>query len=80
AMKAYHYLMKFAHFFNTLVAYSGLIVDYTKKKGRRRLIRSFKAALYNGKIDVSQIRAMAEKKTNRWKMVTENIFQVASNP
>lgn len=80
AMKAYHYLMKFAHFFNPLVAYSGLIVDYTKKKGWRGLIRSFKAALYNGRIDVSRIRAMAEKKTNRWKMVTENIFQVTASP
>ncbi|WP_288959517.1 transposase family protein [uncultured Aminobacterium sp.] len=80
AMKAYHYLMKFARFFNTLVAYSGLIADYTRKKGFRGLVRSFKTALCNGKIDGAQIRAMAEKKTTRWKMVTENIFLVAATP
>ena len=80
AMKAYHYLMKFARFFNTLVAYSGLIAEYTRNKGFQGLVRAFKAALYNGKIDESQIRAMAEKKTTRWKMVTENIFLVAGIP
>ena len=80
AMKAYHYLMKFARFFNALVAFSGLIVDYTRKKGLRGLVRGFKAALYNGKIDVSQIRAMAEKKSHRWKMVPENIFHIAASP
>jgi hypothetical protein len=80
AMKAYHYLMKFARFLNTLVAYSGLIFDYTRQKGFQGLIQSMKAALYNGRIDASRIRAMAEKKTRKWKMVTENIFFVAATP
>ena len=48
-----------------MTAYSGLIVEYTREKGFQGLVRSFKAALYNGLIDGSQIRATAEKKTGR---------------
>ena len=80
AMKCYHILRNFARFLNAMVTFSGLIIEYTKKEGIQGLIHTFKRVLHNGSIGESFIRAMAEKKTRQWKMVTDNIFLVASSP